>query len=580
MKKKIKRHLLLEQLEDRIFLSASPLAAVGPADHVAESEPVDLHAHDTLVPATETQHTAASDSGHVTPAGQEQPKAAETSESTNSANNMGAEHGNQSKPDDAEAIDNDHDNQADAQTVAGSVQQADQAAVSSETHGTQATDTGTADNADQAAGGVDTTIQTDSDTSAGIATDQVRDGQNADHESTTAAGENTPLSDAADPTTDHVNPDGTDTINTTDLADAGTDRADSEAADNTANNEVALADAADAVATDDQAIDPMIGEDFTFTTTFDNTTGSDVFGPYIDLLLDGGQDGSDAATDDGISFVSATYLNADVESTIIDITQNEVDNGITHPWATDNTGAPLIVHDIDGQTFHVGDQFVSLRMPFGSFTPDQPAAEVQVTAHMGVNADVDVNLGVHTTTGAMYGHDALDNPASDSPLRGAANGLAQETVHYKPEVITYRKDIIVPNVGADCQEQHAGTDDIRHFADDGSQIFEQNHQEIPTGPNFPATYVATIDVAASQTVTGLSLTEHLPDNIVYSGNVTVHRADGTEVTHSVNQSGNDLLITLTDDVTGTSSHNDVVITYDFYVPDVLEQDTGDDGHII
>ena len=568
MKKKIKQHLLLEQLEDRIFLSASPLAVAAGAEHHDGAEPVanDLHHNDPLALATESQiqHTGVPDSGHVKPVEQEQHKAAET---TNSQDGAATEQADQGNPD-AAATDNSHDNQSGTRAANDNGQQTGQDATLTDSEATGADTAAATNNVDPSASGEDSSGHAGD---AGAA-DQTLNGQSADHEIASSTGEDTAPGDAADATAAHAGADDADSTHTADVTEAG---------DQT--NETAMADGADAVATDDQAIDPMIGEDFEFTVSFDNTTGSDVFGPYIDLLLDGGQDGADAASDDGISFVGATYLGADMESFVHTIDATDVANGIEHPWATDNTGVPLIIHDIDGQAFQVGDQFVSLRMPFGSFTSDQPAAEVHVTAHMGENADVDVDLGVHTTTGAMYGTDALDNPTSDNPIRD----IQTHSTAYKPEVITYHKDIIVSTVDADCQEQHDPTyDDTRQWADDSGQTFEQNHQEIPTGPNYPATYVATIDVADGQTVTNLSLTEHLADNIHYLGDNTI-TVNGSTSGFTVTHQGSDLIITLDHAVTGSADHDDVVIKYNFYVPDqtdtgtdIIDHTTGDDGHII
>jgi fimbrial isopeptide formation D2 family protein/uncharacterized repeat protein (TIGR01451 family) len=493
--------LLLEQLEDRIFLDANPLVVVdGGVDHIADSV-VEVSVEPVIEPvATEPeiaeQQDDAGDGGVVA-------EDASTGDSVNSAD------GNQSAT-------SDQDDEADVQ---------DDGASDSESFSTAG-----------------------SEAEQEVSSDEPEISQEP----------------SGDDSSDSQEPDSTE-----DSLESSSDSA----------TTVATVTATDANTADPAPIDPMIGENFEFTVSFNNDTGSDVFGPYIDLLLDGGQDGNDAVADDGITFVDATYLGADVESWERIITQDDVDNGITHPWATDAAGDPLVVFNINGDPLEVGDQFVSLLMPFGSFTTDQPAADVQIVAHMGVNADLDAPLDVNSTTGAMFGHDPLNNPVgppADPPLRD----INQISAAYVPEVITYRKDIIVSNVGQDCQDQHDGTGDIRHFADDGTQIFEQNHQEIPTGPNFPATYVAEIDIADGQTVTGLNLTEHLPADIVFTGNVTV-QVGGVDVAFTESLVGNDLVITLTGDVTGTGNVGaDVVITYDFYVADVLDSNTGDDGHIV
>ena len=345
--------------------------------------------------------------------------------------------------------------------------------------------------------------------------------------------------------------------------------------------EPTVSDSMDTAGTD-QAIDPMIGEDFEFTVSFDNTTASTVYGPYIDILLDGGQDGADA-TVDGITFQGATYLGVDVEARVIDITSDG--QVVDHPWATDSNGDPLQVDGINGHTFRAGDQFVSLRMPFGSFETDQPAAEVSVTAHMSENADVGPgnDLAVEVTTGAMYGHDALDNPAADPPLRD----IATSSLSFSPEVITYNADIEITGVQGDCQVQHAADHDTRYQADDPGQVFESNHQEIPTGPNYPGTYVARIGIADGQSVDNLVLTEHLPDNIVFLGNVSVTDSGGTPLTFHTNQIGTDLQISLDAPVTGTGNATDVTIRYDFYVPEqtgsgqaIIDPLTGDAVHIV
>ncbi len=357
----------------------------------------------------------------------------------------------------------------------------------------------------------------------------------------------------------------------------GTDQADMEQqqAGTTADTPQQAPDPAEPAADTDptRPIDPMIGEDFDFTVSFDNTTGSTVYGPYIDMVLDGGQDGSDVPVD-GITFQNATYLGVGVESMVIDITSDG--QTIDHPWATDTNGDPLQITGINGHSFRAGDQFVSLRLPFGSFEPDQPAAEISVSAHMSENADVGpgTDLAVEVTTGAMYGHDPLDNPGTDAPLRGSGDGLVQASLAFTPEVITYNADIEVPGVRPDCQVQHSGDHDLVH-------------QEIPTGPNFPGTYVIRVGVADGQTVSNLVLSEQLPDNIVFLGNVRVTDSGGNPLAAQTGQNGSDLQISLDDPVTGSANPTDVFIRYDFYVPEqtaagqsVIDPATGDVTHII
>ncbi|PIE59037.1 MAG: hypothetical protein CSA33_00250 [Desulfobulbus propionicus] len=334
-------------------------------------------------------------------------------------------------------------------------------------------------------------------------------------------------------------------------------------------------------------VDPFVGEDFTFTVSFDNTTGNPtVYGPYIDLVLDGGLDGTEASND-GISFVGATYLGAEVQHG----TPQTVDatGSIIHPYAKDAAGDPLVVTGLTE-----GDVFVSLLMPFGSFAGGQPPAEVEVTAHMSENADVGTPLDVDVITGAMYGTDPLDNPTVDNPLRGPGDGLQASTQSFLPEVIAFNTDINVASVDSDCQEQHGPYSDSRNV--------ENNHQEIPTGPNFPAQYITTIDIADTQEVggqeddgrTGMVYTQHVSTSVFYLGNVSVVDSSGNALAYTilnqpVGSAGGDLVLQLHDAVTGTGANDDVVITYDFYVPEntgdavptpILDPVNADDEHII
>ncbi len=85
--------------------------------------------------------------------------------------------------------------------------------------------------------------------------------------------------------------------------------------------------------------EPFIGEQVQFTVSFDNASPTDVgFGPYVDLILPArGIDGAGAAIDDGISFVSASYLGAPVVATVLTFNGS---GQATHPYAVDTAGTP------------------------------------------------------------------------------------------------------------------------------------------------------------------------------------------------------------------------------------------------
>ncbi len=158
----------------------------------------------------------------------------------------------------------------------------------------------------------------------------------------------------------------------------------------------------------------LIGEVINFTVGFDNTSATDTgYGPFVDLFLPAtGADGAGAATDDGLTFVSATYLGSAVTSTSLTFNAS---GQATHPYARDVSGNPVVV---SGTT---GDQLVVLQLPFGSFTPAQPPAPIAVRAQLSNLADDGTALQVRARGGFRFGNDALDNPTvtrrSSAPRR-------------------------------------------------------------------------------------------------------------------------------------------------------------------
>ena len=160
---------------------------------------------------------------------------------------------------------------------------------------------------------------------------------------------------------------------------------------------------------------PFLGEPLTFTATFDNTgAGAQAgYGPYIDLFLPlGGADGTSAGgPNDGVGFTGATYLGAAVTSATVTCAPGAT---INHPYVPGMTvTCPALPVGFDPSFTW---QFVSLQLPFGSFTPGQPPAEVTITANMSNYADLDKALPFQSRGVFRYGTDPLDNPGSDPAI--------------------------------------------------------------------------------------------------------------------------------------------------------------------
>jgi fimbrial isopeptide formation D2 family protein/uncharacterized repeat protein (TIGR01451 family) len=259
----------------------------------------------------------------------------------------------------------------------------------------------------------------------------------------------------------------------------------------------------------------------------DSAAGSNVgYSPYIALVIpsngaDGaGVGGSGATLNDGISFLGATYLGLPVQS--FAPVEFDAAGQAIHPFATDAAGNPLVV------TGPPGDTLLVLRLPFGSFTPDQTPADIEVELGISGLADLSAPLTLQATGGFAYGRDPLLNPLADNPVTGPAASLA-----VTPTVIALDVTYVGPE------------------------------QETATGPSYPRSWLVEAEIAAGQTVTELVLTDRMPDGTFITG-ATILNGTGT-VTFD-NATG---LVVATFDGSYTGGGAAPTVKIDFYVPEFL-----------
>jgi fimbrial isopeptide formation D2 family protein/uncharacterized repeat protein (TIGR01451 family) len=272
--------------------------------------------------------------------------------------------------------------------------------------------------------------------------------------------------------------------------------------------------------------DPLLGESFSFGIAFDNASPTDTgFGPYVDLFLPAtGADGGTSPPDDGITFASATYLGTPVPATVLTLTAA----GVPHPFARDTNGNPIVVTPPPG--FQPGDQLVVLTIPFGSFTPTQPPADLTVTVAVSDLADVGTPLPLRARAAFRFGNDALDNPSVDPTIVGPA-----VTTAATPALFRLTKTYIGPE------------------------------DETTSGPNFPRQYRVGIDLAAGQTVTDLDLTDILPPELQFVTVVSTSPAATITSTPSTVTPGGTLTANFAS-VVGTAAAVDAQVTFQFFVP--------------
>jgi fimbrial isopeptide formation D2 family protein/uncharacterized repeat protein (TIGR01451 family) len=269
---------------------------------------------------------------------------------------------------------------------------------------------------------------------------------------------------------------------------------------------------------------PIGGVQFV-TVRFDNVPdgggASNVgYAPYVNLVIPTtGKDGTGAAVDDGISYLGATYLAVPLQQWVL--TFNAAGQA-THPYATTAAGAPLTV------TGTPGDTLVVLRLPFGSFTPDQTPSDIQVSLRVSPLADLGAPLNLKASGGFAYGRDPLVNPAADNPVTGATTTLA-----VTPTVLELDKVYVGPE------------------------------QETATGPSYPREWLVKALIAEGQTITKLVLTDRMPDGTVITGTSIVNGTGSVAIDYATGQ----VVATLTGSYTGGT--NAPTLKIEFYVTEFL-----------
>jgi uncharacterized repeat protein (TIGR01451 family)/fimbrial isopeptide formation D2 family protein len=276
----------------------------------------------------------------------------------------------------------------------------------------------------------------------------------------------------------------------------------------------------------------LVGEDFSFSVDFDNTSATDPgYGPYIDLIfpVNGADGNAGNDTPDGIDFNNATYQGASVDTTVLTFPDDGGGTGcVDHPYAKTAPQTPL---QVCGTT---DDKLVVLRLPFGSFVPDQPETSINVSASLSELADLDTPLTIEAQGGFMFGADSLDNPSTDPSTIGSS-----VDTDITPSVITQSKS------------------------------FNGPENETATGENYTRRYTIDIDVADGQTVDNVEVTDLLPPELEYEGFVSAspggYSIDETPVTPGAqNPPDNDFAISWSS-LTGGAG-NDASVTLEVSVP--------------
>ena len=248
---------------------------------------------------------------------------------------------------------------------------------------------------------------------------------------------------------------------------------------------------------DGSSVETFIGSQQTLTLRFDNTGGAGQTGyaPYIDLYIPKlGADGAGAATDDGLTLLSATHLGAAVT---VELLTFNASGTATHPFAKTPAGTAVVLHGAPG------DQVAVLKLPFGSFTSSQTPADVILTFDVSDLADLNTPLPLTAQGGFAFGADPMDNVAGDPPIAGTATTLN-----------------VVPTV-AQLDVVYLGPE-----------------QETATGPSYPRSWESTATLATGQPFTNLTITDTIPDGVVITGTSLINKATGLAMPGTITVTAN------------------------------------------
>ncbi|HVW56608.1 MAG TPA: isopeptide-forming domain-containing fimbrial protein [Rhizobiaceae bacterium] len=240
----------------------------------------------------------------------------------------------------------------------------------------------------------------------------------------------------------------------------------------------------------------LINESFTFGVTFDNTAAptdpqGTGYGPFVDVTVG-----------PGIDVQSIKYHGSSVQAEAV-----ATWNG--SQWV-DDSGKAVTQHPLQSSMnlptgTNVGETWLTVLAPFGSYTPEQPTIRLDFTAELEQSPDGSQPgaipgdpIEVTARGGFQFGIDPLDNPSTDAPIQQTSDNTGEIT----PVVVELDKEVQLPE------------------------------SETAQGPNFPFTYTITADVATGVTLTDVHIQDLLPDNL-YFLNATTNIAASSQIAPGV-----------------------------------------------
>ena len=255
--------------------------------------------------------------------------------------------------------------------------------------------------------------------------------------------------------------------------------------------------------------DILLGSTFTETVSFSNTAATAVgYGPFIDLFVP--NDAVQKAT-----LTSASYLGQAVITDMMTLSTTVPGHsgvlGALHPFAVDSSGNPLFVAAPTG--YLAGDTMYVLQLPFGSYTPGEPAAAINLTFSMDTKTELSSAhssqpLNISAIGGFQFGLDPLNDPSTDPSIRGTT--LTPGATSASDGLVVAASQVTLIDVSA------------------ATNLHEN---ETATGPDYPFDYVLTVTpapVTQSDPIQSLDFTFDLPGKVQYTnGTIAISGPGGS-----------------------------------------------------
>ena len=214
-----------------------------------------------------------------------------------------------------------------------------------------------------------------------------------------------------------------------------------------------------------------------------------------------------------ISFDSASFLGAGVATQVVGIFP------------------PDLVDPISGETVTgpAGYTFITLQPPISSLVTDAPAIDINICATIDQTAEIGAPLDVHVTPAYQFGDTATGD---NGPITGA-----EITAAVTPVIVIF------------------------------SKVDDTPETERPPGSSWPYTYTLNADIANGGTIHNLEFNDVLPAALQYiPGSISI--SGGSGCVPSV--APPNITVSCTE-ATGTAASNDVVVSYQAYITDILDE---------